>query len=382
MHQFITPLRDLQENCRSNHQPARVFSLATLILTTVLNSQLIQAAEHEWAVFFQSDTFGYSEPTAIYALANNFDGSFESGGNDAFIHTFVETGAHYGPFTISIFSRYDYYTEFTSDTALFAFQTENDLPITARDYDLDLEVNHIRAQGFRFGYTFSPIDTLTVGIFASYLQADYFLDGDVIADININATDDITGNSAVNYVYTEDVLFSRPVSEPDGKGYTIDLNIAWQATDKLALQLQLRDLINEISWDDAPFTRGVIDTSKSSVTEAGQLVVKPLLSAFESFKDHKQRLPLNATGNIDYQLNSDIQLSTSIHYANGVILPMLSLGYQLNTDTQIQFSFATKQRGVGLGVIWKDLHIFYLADDLDYEKAQIFNLNLYYQWVF
>jgi hypothetical protein len=341
----------------------------------------IFAAKESRRVFFDSEVIGYSEPTSLYSIANELSRSFIAGGKTGFLHGFAEAGVKYKAWHVAAFARYDYYADFTPDTARLSYLTENKLPAPPGDYDLLLEVNHLRSRGLRVGYEFEISPNRSIGFYANYIKATYLLDGTISGDIQILPSGETQGNSSVNYLYTDDVLFKRPVSGPKGEGYSFDIVLNWKLLEKLSAQLTLKDLGNQISWDQAPFTTAQIDTSRTRLSDEGQLIVKPLLAGFEGFRDHEQRLPVRSSVKLKYILNDRYKLGINLYHVNSINLPSIFLEYRLADEAHFTIVYEAKNNGLGVGVNWRGVDFLWLTDSLNYKDAGLLNFKLRYHWL-
>lgn len=336
-------------------------------------------SENGWSLFTRLDSFSYSDSAPIDQVVHNFEGDPIDSGEVAFTHNIVEIGGSYNNFELSVFQRYDYHLDFSSDTALLVYQDKNDLPVSAnRTYNLDLDANHIRARGLKLGYRWDLSPQLYIKLAASYLQADALLDGDLKGLITTSDTS-YSGELQLDYNYSEDQLFDQIVEEPDGKGYALDVYAHWQVSEQFTLDVALEDLTSRITWDDAPFTRAQVTSNTVSYDSDGFLDVSPALTFTQAYRDDHQRLPMRA-------LVSGI-FSNSTHYATVVRwrrvgetdFPSLGVRYLLSSKGYWQINYDFEAKSVGLGYRYGAFQFSLAADKTDWEEARALGLSLQYR---
>ena len=82
---------------------------------------------------------------------------------------------------------------------------------------------------------------------------------------------------AVDYYYSEDILFDRQVEGPTGKGISFDLHAGLTITQNMTIEILIEDLWSKIRWEDAPHTSADGDTDTVLITDEGYLKTKALL---------------------------------------------------------------------------------------------------------
>lgn len=338
--------------------------------------------KNSWSVFSRFDSFSYSEPAPIDQVIHDMEGNAIQSGDVAFTHNAVEVGARYGKAELSLLQRYDYYMEFTPETADLIYRDKNDLSASPnREYPIELEANHLRAKGIKLAYNFAPLQNLQIKVAASYLQADVLIDGDINGEI-VTTTNDLTGELHLDYAYTDDKLFDRQAESPEGKGFALDLYTQWQVSDKLGLDMSLEDVANLITWDRAPYTQARITSNAVNFDENGFLNTTPVLSGIEGYSKHRQRLPLRASLRGTYQVTNTYDALITWKRVAEVDFPRIGVRYKPSPNRFWQAFYDVKTQAIGVGYQSGNLGYVLSMDDAQWSQAHALGLSVQYRIVF
>ncbi len=402
----------------------------------------------DWTIYTKFDAFAYSEPVSVDAFIQDFDDRLTSG-EDAFTQDQLEAGIRWKNWRLAAVTRFDYITEFTDDTALVHFWEKHNIPIDEdRQYDLSLEVERVVADGFKLGYTHRVGDKFSIdAAFSYYPRARDLLSGKVtglgypsidqesrdaaqtiIDGLTVRNPDlsplldvivDIVTTLTVDYHYNEPKFdepeFRQPhiigdpnpvisgvdFSEPDGKGYSLDLAFDWQVNEKLSVSLALQDIYNEFQWDDAPFSVTTLDLNPFLVDAinlaqefADGLVVAPNdlvdehVQVFIANESHDQRLPWRADLAIGYRLDPEFELFgykppqlTLIggnYRASRVNFPRIGLGI----GSRLKVEYDITGEALAATYMGRHLHARIVSDSFSIKDAKTFGLELGISYVF
>ncbi|MGD8642398.1 MAG: hypothetical protein PVG89_17305, partial [Gammaproteobacteria bacterium] len=203
-------------------------------------------ATAEFQPYLTLHSFTYVEPVSITYVFQNDNNRFE-GGDTALTHNWVETGVVYNNFGVGIIGRYDYDLKFSEDTAEFYHLTNNKKPLPeGRTFDLYLNAKHVYSNGVRFSYGYALTSNTDINIGLSYLKGTRLTDGTIQGRGVVLSENDYDFQFDVDYFYSEDTIFERRVDSPQGKGYSVDLSLNWDISQKLGLDLNVIDLIGRI----------------------------------------------------------------------------------------------------------------------------------------
>ncbi|MFT6433364.1 MAG: hypothetical protein ACJAVI_001406 [Candidatus Azotimanducaceae bacterium] len=405
--------------------------------------------KQDWKVFTQLNLFAYSAPVSIDKFANNFDAPLESG-DTAFTHNQIEAGVQWNEWRVSYVQRFDYVTSFTEDTALYHHSVKNNIPLaTNREYQLLLDVERLTASGLKLGYTWDVRDDLSFDIaFAYYNELSGLqsgkaaIDGDLepitdqlIADAEaildgvdagnrdlsplLTLVQDVNAKLLIDYYYDDpkfnEPIYAKPVvtgppnpvisgvdfSEPNGSGYSLDLGVNWQVTEQLNLDLKLFDVVNNFSWENAPYTLATFDLNSTLIDAIGVsqdfvngLIVTPndiidrQLGVTIINQDYDQELPwranLRASYSLDKELNvfnfwtPNISVLGGYYYTKTQHFPSLGIGFD---DTfQLAYDFG----GEAFSVNYRSKYLFarLLTDSLSFQDAHTIGFSVGFNFGF
>ncbi|PCK03614.1 MAG: hypothetical protein COA42_20405 [Alteromonadaceae bacterium] len=354
------------------------------ILTTscfLLSTQNLYATEKNH-VYQSTESFSFSEVSPIKQFADGLKGPTLDKGGLAITTSQVELGHKIhlsdklGGISYAIFTRYDYFLEFTNDTATVFYADKNDLPLPqGLDYDIDLEAQHISAHGVKFGYYGSYSKNIDFQIHLSLLEAYDMLEGRLNGVLG-GLGDNPSGDLELDYQYSEDKFFDREKSELSANGYSADIDIQWRPLDKFHVEFKGKDLFSKISWKNQDRTVGGATSNRVRFDDDGLLNVSPALSWQESERNIGQRLPmqLKLRGDYNFTGRDTLQLETfryDTHYFS-------QIAYRHRFFKQIylglSYNFDLEATGFEINTPYFKLKIS--ADDYDYEQAKALSFNL------
>jgi hypothetical protein len=327
-------------------------------------------------IYLSVESFSYSEPAPIDQIIDGLEGPEPESGEVAFTFNHAEIGGNFGAWQVGVFARYDYLLEFNSDTVDLFYRDANDLPFPIdRTYNVNLEPNHIQAEGIGVSYRFAVTPSLSITPRINYLQADVvtrgYLRGEIIADED----GDYQGELSLNYIYEEDILLDRERESISGDGFSLDVSAHWQIAPKWSLSAYLKDYYSEITWDDVTFTQAQANTNTVSFDEEGRLDSIPVLSGREGFRSFTQSLPQRGKVIVNHQMTKVFSLTAQVDHVEEYVYSRLAWqanwggwgiasGYQFETEA---FDVAFNSKYFSLKLI---------ADSTDTEKAHTFGLNM------
>lgn len=344
---------------------------ATALLLFVSGSALAQSA-----IYTRVDSFSYSEPVSVKGAVHELSGAFK-GGEHALTHNQAELGMRLGNWSLSWLTRYDYDLQFHPDTAELLHHQENDLPVDrGRVYQLDLQARRMRAQGLKLTYAFQPVSNVQGSLALAYLKADQLLDGRMQGDLTTNLDDSYSGDAQLDYVYNEDLLLGRAVTEPEGQGVTVDLSLSWQPTPGWRLGVVSEDLYSQIRWDRAPYTQATVTSSVVTFDANGFIHTQPVLAGFEGYRTHRQHLPVRTTAWIDRAVSERLWLGAELYAWDALLFERLSLTWQGDKGRKIRAMYDIKAGALGISMVRHGVSLSFVSDKLDPQDAHTFSVHV------
>ncbi len=431
------------------------------LLTLLLLSSYSVAAQEEssnegsgesntynWKLYTDVDLFAFSEVVSIKEFVDSFDETLKPG-NTAFSQNKIEIGFEWKSWRFAYIERFDYITEFSEDTAFIHHAENNNITVpTDRDYDVFLGIERVRAKGFKAGYTWQVRDGLSFDFGANYyydlselqsgkveangkldpLSDDLLNQANAIIDTLSQTNRDLTPlrdiaaqisfTALIDYAYNSPkfgektyrkpnitgspnpVLTGVSFEEPNGWGYSFDFGVAWQATDKLHLDLRLIDIGNKFKWENAPQTFATFDLNAAvldlldvaqdfvngEIVDPNGIIDRQVnVDIFNG--DYNQTLPWRADLNARYSLDKELKLfgwtpNISIlgnyYYTDTKDFPRFGVGFDNNVEVLWDFG------GDALILAYEGKYGFarLIADDLNTDKAHTFGVSVGVNYAF
>ncbi len=358
-------------NIKINERLLSLFFCGSLFLSTFSH------ADEYPKPYFISDSFSYSETVSIKSSFHSWKGDDFDSGERQWTWNWFEVGVRYKHWGVGLLQRYDYDLRFSQETAEFFWLTKNkrELP-TGRKYSLDLQANAIHSTGLRISFTDSLTDSFNYNFGLSYLQASYTLNGQIEGDATAINDSDYDFQGVVDYAYTEDPLFDRQVKAPEGKGFSIDFMFDYQVTQKVHWQLQVRDLLARLYWENSPYTQGRATSERKEYDENGYVSIDPLLKGYEGIKDvYVQKLQPRWYSKVDYGVSDSNALVAQLRYQYEHALYALGVDHKIadnhhlglhywpiNQTVEINWDYHTVQVAIGTDAFsTSDMKTFWLS---------------------
>lgn len=366
-----------------------IIFIMSLTITTAYSREPIRVLpDKQHQTYSTIDSISYSEAMPIKQLFNDLEGPEIKDGDFAYTHNQVELGHRWGAFELAVFWRYDYFLTFTPDTAWLFYlnknkksyntATANQAGLELKDYNIDLNANHIQSRGAAIGYTFDLLPELAVKTRLNYFHSGDMTYGSLSGNVTASA-DDYQGTLYLDYAYKHDSLLDREEESILGQGVGIDIDIFWQLTSELSLYMQGRDVFSYIDWHDVTYTKAKAITDRVSYDENGLIHVIPNISGTRGYRDEIQRLPSRYLFDLNYQLK-DWQLAMQWFRYDKFNFPRVMLGTRERTvDWHVGYDFKTNAIEVGLE--HSNVSFKVKSDQLDINKAHDFSLGLSINYV-
>lgn len=321
------------------------------------------------------DSHSYSEIAPIKQVVDGLEGDPIDSGSFAFTHNQFEVGQRWKGFELAAFWRYDYYLEFDRDTAQLVYLDKNDVaPESGRKYDVYLKANHLISRGIGLGYSYDFTPDLTGRFRLNYLTASEMLDGELKGNVSTD-TNTYAGDLRLDYGYSEDILLDRNKESVRGKGYSIDVDLFWQLTDRLDVVFSGRDVYSRIRWKDLTYTQATATTDRISYDENGNLQSIPGIQGREGYRNHTQQLPERYWLTGYYALNDRWTAGAEVFSYDEHLFPRVMLSRQWGA-LDLQVSYDLEAQAVGVGLANRYIQFLLRADDTDWEKAKALELLL------
>ncbi|WP_237716300.1 hypothetical protein [Catenovulum agarivorans] len=360
--------------------------------------------EDTYQISHSLESFSYSE---IMPVIQTFGGVIPIGkiGKQASFSEAPEEGRHglthnkaylnfsRNNWTVFLATRYDYSIDFTPDAAQLFFLDRSERPVDKDEYAIYFKAQHIRANGVGFAYD-NNFGNFSYKIAASYWDVGYMEDGEVDGTFLVNDDGDtfeVTGE--IDYAYFDDAVLDRkncPRTDPpkagchgawvtDGKGYSLDVFLAYQFSNNWQLAVSIYDLYNKFEFEHLGKTSGQLDTRTEVFNDDGTFDINP--SFIGSYPDGAHKLDMSSQINARLDGEWGLPLWSEVYVSDGKTFPSFGIGYDIQ-NWRIEAGYQLKTNAYIFSVKHPVVHFTLGSETTDLVNAQaiILNFGLNYQF--
>lgn len=267
----------------------------TIALSLIMASaKVAHAQDAKSAVFLRHGSTAYSDAVPIKTLVKDLKGMDKpEPGENILTFNKLEVGVAYKGLELAYFMREDYVFNFSTDTMDIIYRGRNKISIPDdKIYDVYLEAQHIKAEGWRIGYNLEFMHESKVRLSVNYFDADDLLYGNMKGQVTIEDGDIEGGELGVFFNYHKDYLLRRKnIKTASGTGYSMDLEADIRFARGWQLKIDLYDLLGKIRWDAAPYTQADIASTTTYYDSNGYARRDPIMTGIVSYHNLTQNLP-------------------------------------------------------------------------------------------
>lgn len=340
------------------------------LLAFSLNSY---ASENNVEINFSIDSYNFSEAKYISDYIGEFSGIIKNGHNAASFNK-LTFDIHYENFNIGVFKRLDHHHHFSSDTVKLQHDIKNnitaDLPKT---YSLSLAMEHFEASGIKLGYRLKVLKNISLRLTGNYFLGGNFHSGELTGIAEWDLNEDINIVAPTNIYSARNEFLAFPKIEPNGEGYSVDLELNWQASDYLNIQLQANDNDSQINWNKALLNK--IDRWRVyQLDSTGGLDTTPMLEG--RIMDFQQKLTKNYKGTINFSKGNDYEYFSRL-FKNRFFshLQIGLLKHLNNNNNKLIIAWHKNLKAYEIGIKTPYLKFGLVTDSISIKKSHVFNFN-------
>lgn len=358
-------------------------SLTATVLALNLSLYPIPEPDKEWQVFSNVTVNGYVEDNSVYQLVKGNKGEYDYGSEYAYTFNQAEFGVGYKDLSLAVFSRYEWYLDYSSDTFKVHAQTTNREDVDENDtYNIHLEANHLISEGIKLAYSPSITDNFHTHFAVSYLNAKELMDGKLWGAFTKKGRTDYQGQLYLDYSFTDDELLDYDMRAPKSDyAYTTDVGFTWLFHEKGLFSFYAQDLYSKISWVDAPYNRAEANTARVDTDDNGFDSVRPAAKAILGYQDHIQTLPTKYHARLAYIVD-DQSISTKLFSVGDLHIVDFEWSRQWNQQVYTEVNYTPQTGAIGAKLASYGIHLAVKADSTDYQQASAINVSIgyAYQW--
>ncbi|WP_132701385.1 hypothetical protein [Reinekea marinisedimentorum] len=319
--------------------------------------------------YVSADYFIYSEPVSVSTALNELLGDF-SAGERAYFYRWYEVGIVFdNRWGFGYVDRRDYSLRFSRDAAeLVGTVVNGDELETGREYDITLESYGVDSEGMRFFVRPDLKPWLNMEVGLSLLKSYSLLDGSVSGTASAVASDEYEYSLAVDYYYTDDILFERSVEDVTGFGATLDIALSAQLNANWRWDVRVHDLLGALYWEDVPNTLAEAYSDRVTVTEAGYAEWDPAVSGVETNEDYVQWLERRINSEL-YCRYGRLRCGIGAQYWVDDLLTRAGIGYQFKKLNFFGW-YWRESSAVELAVSWPVLSVSAGVDNINPEEVK------------
>lgn len=367
----------LNKSARRYFKYRLFFAVKSLLLFAVIVPVSIVCAEDgasAFDVYFTADGFAYSESKAVKSITGNWDGDLHTG-DVTFSVDRAEAGVDWGKWRLGYIKRYDYYFEYSPDTAELVHKIKNKISLVpGEQYDLYLLANTLVADGLRLSYQ-QKRNAFSYDVSLSYLKGERFANGSLHGGAQALSDKDYDFNFDVDYFYSQDKLFDRVADVPDGDGYAVDIAFDWQMNERLKLGFRANDVVARMYWRDAPRTVAVATSDTKEYDQNGYVIYNPVISGVETNEDFVQTIPAKLYLSADYAID---KYSVDLAYRNYRIKSFYMVGVSTTAYNASSLGFSCNLTAASCGFAYSNawFRFSFMTDKLQLQDARTLELSL------
>ncbi len=330
---------------------------------------------------FHFESTSYSEVSSLYSVSNQWKDRVTSG-NDVWSSSRLTIGYQHKNFILQSISRADIHYKFANETAQFLQLTKNHRELeVGKNYLLSIYPENLSATGLRFGFKTDINNNLEFTALFSLLQPTDLLQGRLDGNTTVIQSNDYDFNFSSDLMYENDPLFDRATENISGNGYAVDLKLFYRVTDNWSLNLDLMDIMGEISFENIPYTVAEATSDVKNFDDEGYVIYAPVISGIESTKNYRHQLELQSKLSINYQLSAGHSINYQHHSLMGLNIDKFIYAQRISTN-QLNWFLIPEFQAVGFSFRHPNFSIGLETDNIDVKKMKYLSLNTHLFWTF
>ncbi|MEM9103641.1 MAG: hypothetical protein AAGB12_15125 [Pseudomonadota bacterium] len=341
------------------------------VLTLTVGGPLKASDNNVWKLYAEIESINLSEPVNIKANFNQWETSDYTTGNKIYTKQSAFSGISWKQTTLGFNSRYHYYINFSSDTALWYYLEQNDeerLTALKEPLNIDLQANQMRANGVFVAHKIQW-QNLQLGARLTYLNLNELTYGKAFGQYDAREDLDTQTRLTIDYAYTEESILDRLVEEPSGKGWILDLELAWEY-DSHQLHITIDEAFNRLAWKTAPASLIEGNLADLNIRRDAALQFQ------EFYVNIQQELPMHSKASYQYQVNHWLSAGVNWEKIDQQSWERLFATTQIMDDSFATLTWGAADDTLGISL---DFPYFYFAietETFEFEESHVLNLSL------
>lgn len=346
-------------------------------------------ADVEKRVFLDGRAFGANN---VFALRSIFIDEWDRVSeprkkNNADLYWYADTGVAYKGWRVAGFYRGELFIEANEDTVeiLSMLNLKQDLPV-GRKFIIDLKAKGFSATGIEISKGVrldGLLKGLSAGITARYLRGERIQTGAIGGSVTPEGPKSYDFDLFLDYVYDENYVYDRRDTGRSftGQGYSFDFGLKYNVSDRVIVNILLRDIMGRIYWRDVPYTTADATSDTKSYDDAGYQQFRPTIRGFESHKHYTQRIPLKTDLAFSYGI-APFELGATINLIENRPLYWVHASYIAGKDFYLKSQYNTNYEVFSIGLAYKNAFLEIYSSDIILRRANAAGLSasVRYEW--
>ena len=334
------------------------------------NGSLSDELDKKFHIKFDSYTF--SEPTSIDSFLHNFNGKF-GGGETASSFSQLSLGIEYKSLTVSLIKRLDYFYQFSSETAQFYYNLENEVPFLPNvPHRLELNMNHLKATGIKVGYKWKLSSNIDFYLFGSYLAASDFYQANLSGDTIWLDNEKFSIQAPAEIFSAHNELLAYPENNSKGEGLAFDITFDWRIYPYLNASFKIQDIYSEVDWEGALFTQvnrwQIYQKDSDNVVDATPLLEGEVLN-------YSQKLPIRWLGELSFTSNAKTRFFVKFFHSQYSQDLQLGSKIEINRKKFMSLGWNFISKSIELGYKTDYFHILLMLNSINPKNTNSFGIN-------
>lgn len=359
-----------------------IFRCKIFLPLFVLFFSLNVNAKEDYSVFFSIYKQAYVETIPYQAFTDDLKTSSYQAGSFAMDHTFLTLGFSYKTWYLGFIQRHHGFANFSPDSAesIYFYANKKDLPAD-KTYKIEIEASQTKIVGLQIAKIFRFRNALQFKADVNFLYGYLLNEGTLTGDVHADTDSDLSfQNLQLDYTYTEDEIFDRPVDPPTGLGASTDIHMNWQIHPRLMLTADIYNLVSYLNWKNAPNTTAEVNSNKKTYDENGYVSISPSLEGFEGFTSFSQKLTRISHFSADLIMRNNTKFLLDLLNSNKKTFVSVGTGFYWKGIWRVLYNW--KYHAPSISYQRKLFSLTLQSDHYSFSEARYVGIDLRYEWEF
>jgi len=288
-------------------------------------------------------------------------------------------GIFFHNWTLSIFSRAEYFIDCNKDTAeiLKLINNKEELPV-GRTFFIDIQSRSFSSSGLEISRRIGLeqlLQGLTAGFTLRSFLATGIQQGKITGTVVPISPKSYEYDLWMDYIYDKNKVYDRRDEYPEnGYGYSMDIGFAYYPWESFGIECLIRDVAGRIYWNKIPYTTATATSDNMEYDKDGYLIFKPTITGYESHKSMVQKIPLKTDLSFVYR-TPKAEVSTTINFIEDRPLYWVNCDIHAMDDFTVLAGYNINYESFNLGFRWRNLALQMYSSTLLFDETKSLGVN-------